>query len=73
MWPGLLFTAHLNHFSEVPVASFLLVLAAPLCLGAVALLTGVSGRKGVAACTAATLLPLTVAIVLAEPWRALAE
>src|SRR5438128_1557450 len=36
--PGVLYLSHFNNYGDVPAASYLLVLAAPLCLGLTTLL-----------------------------------
>ncbi len=67
--PGLLFVGYssVSSYTEVPAASFLLVLAAPLALGATACLVPVNGagRWRAPLCAAATLLPLAAAVALA--------
>ncbi len=65
--PGLLFTGFLNTFSEVPSASFLLVLASPLVLGATAVppLSRRPNRWPRAIATAATLVAIGLALTLA--------
>jgi hypothetical protein len=64
--PGVLFVASFNSYSDVPAASYLLLLAAPFCLGATALLQlGPSARRRALILGAATGVPLAVALVLA--------
>jgi hypothetical protein len=66
--PGVLFVAFFNSksFSDVPAASYLLLLAAPFCLGATALLQlGPSALRRALILGAATGVPLAVALVLA--------
>jgi hypothetical protein len=64
--PGVLFVAFFNSYSDVPVASYFLLLAAPFCLGATALLQlGPSALRRALILGAATGVPLAVALVLA--------
>jgi hypothetical protein len=64
--PGVLFVAAFNSFSDVPAASYLLVLAAPFCLGATGLLQlGPSALRRALILGAATGVPLALALVLA--------
>ncbi len=65
--PGLLFVAYFNTFSEVPAASYFLLLAAPLLLGVTLLLPARGapslGRRLLP--VAAALLPLAAGLALA--------
>ena len=64
--PGVLFVSYFNNYGNVPVASYLLLLAAPLCLGAVALLPfSAIGRWAILYRAAAALVPAGVALALA--------
>jgi hypothetical protein len=65
--PGLLFAGYFNTFSDVPPASFLLVLAAPLGPGVAALLPSSksAGRWGKALSAGVTLSLLGLAVTLA--------
>jgi hypothetical protein len=67
--PGLLFVTYFTtfSFSDVPAASYLLLLAAPLCLSAAALVPigKPSGRWEVAVRAASALVPIGAALTLA--------
>ncbi len=64
--PAVVFVAAFNRVSDVPPASYLLVLAAPLCLGALSLLQlGQSAWRTAAVLVAATAVPLAAALALA--------
>ncbi len=65
--PGLLFGAWFNTFAQVPAASYLLVVAAPLLLALTALppLAGLPGRPLALVRAGVVLLPLAAALALA--------
>jgi hypothetical protein len=65
--PGLLFVSFCNAFADVPAASYLLTLAAPLCLGGAALLCAdrLSRVWEVAVLVASALVPLGAGVALA--------
>jgi hypothetical protein len=64
--PGVLFVGAFNRYGDVPTLSYLLVLVAPLCLGAMSLLPfGKPGWRAVLFLAAATLIPLAAALALA--------
>ncbi|HEX5269350.1 MAG TPA: hypothetical protein VFW33_02630 [Gemmataceae bacterium] len=64
--PAALFVAAFNRSAEVPTASYLLLLVAPLALGAMSLLQlGPSSWRRAAVLAAVTLLPVAVSLILA--------
>jgi hypothetical protein len=67
MLPGLLFAGWFNTFSNVPAASYLLVLATPLAVGLTALFppAGLEPRRQGALAAVAALVPLGLAVTLA--------
>jgi hypothetical protein len=66
--PSLLFLVSFNSSSELPTASYLLLLAAPLCLGAMSLLPlGQSAWRRTVILGAVTGVPLAAALVLTVP------
>jgi hypothetical protein len=66
--PAVLFISYFNNYSDVSAASYLLLLAAPLCLGVAALLPlrAFAGRWATLILVAAALVPAAVALALAK-------